>query len=482
LAKYKNEIVGRAAEQERLRRALGSREPELVVVYGRRRVGKTYLVRSFFGSKIAFELTGAYDAPLSEQLANFGRALRSAPGSAHRDAGMPASWSEAFEQLKRHLAGLAAQREKRVVFIDELPWLASRKSGFLRAFEHFWNAWASSRPELLVVVCGSAASWMTRTLLHARGGLHNRVTEAIRLEPFRLAEARAYLESRRVKLSPYQVFELYLALGGVPHYLRQVQPGRSAAESINRLCFAPDAPLRDEFKLVYASLFEHPERHEAVVRALAKQRSGINRAALLDKSGLRSGGGASATLEELEASGFIARVSPHGRQVKDSLYRLTDEYSLFYLRWMERAASSGPNVWLTKRGSPSWRAWSGYAFESVCLKHITELKRAIGIEAVETTEASWFRAGDDEPGAQIDLVIDRKDGCINLCEMKFSETEYAIDKSYARELATKVSAFAAATRTRKALFLTMVTVSGLRENAHKHDLVQSTVDATSFLR
>jgi hypothetical protein len=452
------------------------------VVYGRRRVGKTYLIRRFFGARIGFELTGTYDAPLAEQLGNFARALRAAPGSVSGDVGPPAGWSDAFEQLKRHLQRLPSQRDKRVVFIDELPWLASRKSGFLRAFEHFWNSWASTRTDLLVVVCGSAASWMTRTLLHARGGLHNRVTEAIRLEPFRLAEAQAYLESRRVRLSPYQVFELYLALGGVPHYLRQVEPGRSAAESINRLCFAPNAPLRDEFKLLYASLFEHSERHEAVVRALAKQRSGINRAALLDKSGLRSGGGASSTLEELEASGFITRVSPYGRQLRDSLYRLVDEYSLFYLRWMERASSSGPNVWLTKRGSPAWRAWSGYAFESVCLKHVTELKRAIGVEAVETMETSWHRAGGDEPGAQIDLVIDRKDGCINLCEMKFSESEYAIDKGYARELANKVSAFSRATGTRKALFLTMVTVSGVRENAHKLELVQSTVDASSFLR
>lgn len=479
MAKYAADIVGRVAEQARLRRVLTSSEPELVVVHGRRRVGKTFLVRQFFGDRICFELTGAYDAPLAEQLASFARALRQAQGS--EDTGAPASWAEAFELLKR-LLEKAPRSAKRVVFIDELPWLASRKSGFLRAFEHFWNAWASTRRDLVVVVCGSAASWMTRTLLHARGGLHNRVTETIRLEPFRLAEARAYLESRRVKLSPYQLFELYLALGGVPHYLRQVEPGRSAAENINRLCFSAHAPLRDEFKVLYASLFEHAERHEAVVRVLAKQRGGITRAELLDKSGLRSGGGASSTLEELEASGFIARVSPYGRQVKDSLFRLVDEYSLFYLRWIERSTTTGPNVWLTKRNSPSFRAWSGYAFESVCIKHITELKRAIGVEAVETTESSWRYAGGDEPGAQIDLVIDRKDGCINLCEMKFSESEFTIDKGYGRELANKVAAFGRATSTRKALFLTMVTVAGVRDNAHKLALVQSEVDASSFLR
>ncbi len=481
MAKYETGIVGRVAEQARLRRALSSSEPELVVVYGRRRVGKTFLIRQFFGAQIGFELTGTYDAPLAEQLANFGRALRGAQGGPS-DLSAPSSWAEAFEQLKRFLEKPRSSRDKRVVFIDELPWLASRRSGFLRAFEHFWNAWASTRRDLLVVVCGSAASWMTRTLLHARGGLHNRVTEAVRLEPFRLAEARAYLESRRIKLSQHQVFELYLALGGVPHYLRQVEPGRSAAENINRLCFSAHAPLRDEFKVLYASLFEHAERHEAVVRVLAKQRGGITRAELLEKSGLRSGGGASSTLEELEASGFIARVSPYGRQVKDSLFRLADEYSLFYLRWIERSTSTGPNVWLTKRSSPAFRAWSGYAFESVCIKHVTELKRAIGIEAVETTESSWRYTGGDVPGAQIDLVIDRKDGCINLCEMKFAEGEYTIDKSHGRELANKVAAFGRATGTRKALFLTMVTVAGVRENAHKLEHVQSEVDACAFLR
>jgi hypothetical protein len=362
---------------------------------------------------------------------------------------------------------------KWVVFFDELPWLASPRSRFLAALDHFWNSWASRQRHLIVVICGSAASWMIHKVIQHRGGLHNRVTERIRLEPFTLGEAFQYLRSRGVNLGRRQTLELYLALGGIAHYLKQVEPGRSAAQSIDDVCFSPTGVLTDEFGRLYASLFEHADRHVRVIRALNEKRRGLTRSELLRVGGVPTGGGATALLDELVESGFVLRTLPFAKAAKDALYRLSDEYSMFYLTWIERHRSSGPDIWLKKQAGPAWRAWSACAFESVCLKHVRQLKQALGIAGVETTESAWsYRRKDDSlAGAQIDLLLDRRDNCINLCEMKFSQGEFVIDRRYAEELRRNREVFREVTKTRKTLFVTMVTAFGVRDNEYRRELV-----------
>lgn len=475
-------LVGRHRQRTTLAEAMASADPELVALYGRRRIGKTFLVREQLGPDICFELTGMYRVPLGTQLRNFSLALGDALGRGIAPA-VPDSWLEAFRQLRVMLEGLPERRRKRVVFLDELPWLASRRSGFLSAFEHFWNSWASTRRDLVVVVCGSAAAWMLNRLLRARGGLHNRVTRRIRLAPFTLAEARELLAARRVELDPYQLIELYMALGGVPHYLKEIERGESAAQCIDRVCFAPGGLLRDEFGEVYASLFEKADRHLTFVRALASKRRGLTRNELLAATGLPTGGGTTTTLRELEASGFILRTPQFGLKAKDEVYRLADEHSLFHLHWIEKHRGRAEGVWIRKRRSPAWRAWSGYAFEGVCLKHADALRRALGISGVETTESTWQHRprDDDEQGAQIDLLIDRRDRCINLCEMKFCEGEFVVDKAYARALRNKREIFARVTKTSKALFTTLVTTHGVRANRHRHAAVDCTVEVDALL-
>ena len=307
-------LIGRIRERAVLEEALGSPDPELVAVYGRRRVGKTFLVRETLGSALLFELTGVHGAPRAEQLRNFATAMEAATG--RKDKESIADWLQAFQQLQTALAPRLKRGPKRVIFFDELPWLASRKSGFLRAFEHFWNSWGSRQTRLVVVICGSAASWMIERILRAKGGLHNRVTRRLRLLPFTLAETRALLESRNVRLEPYQLVELYMTMGGIPHYLKEVRRGRSAAENIERICFDRDGLLHDEFNNLYPSLFERPERHESIVRVLASSPRGLNRTDLLERAELSSGGRTSGVLSELEASGFITRTSAFGRPVK----------------------------------------------------------------------------------------------------------------------------------------------------------------------
>jgi len=468
-------LVGRARERELFEQVMASPEAELVAIYGRRRVGKTFLVREVLGDHLVFELTGLYGASLAEQLANFAGALAASHGSSFAP---PENWMVAFDQLVSALKQRSGR--KRVVFFDELPWLASRRSGFLRAFEHFWNAWAVKQRDLVVIACGSAAAWMIHELLAARGGLHNRVTRRIRLAPFTVAETESYLASRHIELGRYQILELYTALGGVPYYLKQVERGDSATTAIDRLCFSHDGALRDEFDKLYASLFEHSERHVQLVRALGAKPRGLSRAELLETSELGSGGTVTRTLDELEESGFITRVPTRGRRTREAIYRLTDEYSLFYLKWIDRQRSAA-NAWATKRGSPAWRAWSGYAFEGICLKHVTALKRALGIEAVETEESAWHHRAVDKTdrGVQIDLVIDRKDATSNVCEMKFSEGEFVIDKRYADELRVKRDTFRRVTGTRNAVILTLITTHGLRNNQYAKELVDKslTMDA-----
>jgi len=479
-------VIGRKDEQEKLSRALASAESEFVAVYGRRRVGKTYLIREFFGQAIRFELTGMHGVSLRDQLVNFASALARAKGL-DETLQPPATWLEAFAQLERHIESLGAPAggRKHVIFLDELPWLDTARANFCAALEHFWNSWASKRRDLLLVVCGSAASWMVRYLVEAKGGLHNRVTRKIRLLPFTLGETRAFLRSRGVDLTDYQVIELFMALGGVPHYLKMAESGWSAAQIIDRTCFHPQGEMRTEFDKLYASLFDKPDEHLAIVKALAKKAGGLTRTELLAAAGLPSGGTATGRLNELAESGFIQMTVPFGRREKDALIRLADEFSLFHEAWIaplgRKPADDGH--WLKQRGTPRWRAWSGYAYEGACLKHASRIKAALGIGGVQTSEAPWRHIGSEAaPGAQIDLLIDRADDTISLCEMKFSEGQFTIDKSYAAELRQKRDTFRRITGTRKNIFLTMITTFGIADNAYAKELVTSSVLADELFR
>jgi hypothetical protein len=468
-------LIGRLEEQAVLRKVLRGNEPEFLALYGRRRVGKTFLIREFFREAIRFELTGIHDASRSLQLRNFSDQLARAMGTRLRPE-VPADWYAAFGQLTTYLESLDTAR-RHVVFFDEIPWLATRRSGFLQALEHFWNSWASRQPHLVVIICGSAAAWMIDKVIHNRGGLYNRVTRRIRLEPFSLAEVRQFLESRNVRLESRQIIELFMVLGGIPHYLKEVEPRCSAAQNIDAICFSPSGLLATEFPHLYAALFEQPARHLEIVRALASHPSGLTRQQLLEKADRSSGGRTTATLDELVESGFVHRIDPWDKARRDALYRLADEFSLFYLKWMESQRRRGEGTWLKLRGTPAWRVWSGYAFENVCLRHLPRIKHALGIAGVETTHGSWLHRPTTrvDEGAQIDLLIDRRDDVINVCEVKFADDQFVIDKQYARDLQRKLDVFRRATRTHKSLFLTMITTFGVRNNAYAADLVASEI-------
>lgn len=468
-------VIGRSEETAQLLEALSSRQAELVVLHGRRRIGKTFLVRNVCKEHIRFEINGMHRATLKDQLRNFHITL-----AAHRkNLAEPVDWLEAFQQLGTYIASLRGKRKK-VIFIDEFPWLDGRRSRFLPAFSNFWNAFASKRKDLVVVICGSAASYMVRKIIHDRGGLHNRITRHVRLEPFRLAEAEQLLRHNGVRLTRYDVLRLYMALGGVPFYLQMVKSGESAAQAIDRLCFRANGPLRDEFAKVFASLFEHSDNHERIVRALARVCKGMTRDDVARASKVRTGGTLSKTLQELEASGFIQRYMPY-RGIKEPLYRLSDEHALFHLKFIESSRPSGGSYWTRLQGQAAFVAWAGFTFETICMKHVEQIKQGLGISGVHSEHGSWF-ARRANGGAQVDLLIDRDDHVINLCEMKFRTAPFTIDKKYAGELGRKIEAFRQETGTRKAILLTFVTTYGLAPNSYSRQLVQGELSMDALFR
>ncbi|PWV47694.1 ATP-binding protein [Chitinophaga sp. S165] len=473
-------LIGREEEKAISQRALLSEEAELVAIYGRRRIGKTFLIRNFYQKQLIFEFSGVHNATLNDQLANFAQALTRSIKSLHIEP--PVDWRSAFSLLESYVAPLI-KKQKRVLFFDEFPWIQTPRSGFMQAFEHFWNMWASRQENLVVVICGSAASWMIQKVINNPGGLHNRVTKRIRLLPFNLSETEAYLKSRKIKLDQYQLLQLYMAMGGVPLYLKEVNIGESTAQALNRTCFTKSGLLHNEFKILFQSLFEEAVHHMDVIRALAAKPGGLTRNEIIEVCSLTSGGGATQLLEELSESGFITPYVPFEKNYRDSIYKLTDEYSLFYIKFIENSKSHGASNWLRLSESASWKSWSGLAFESICLKHDQQIKKAIGIADVYSEVSPWrYVAKEKEEGAQIDLLFDRRDNCVNLCEMKFSLSEFVIDKKYAAALAQKERVFRQKTKTRKTLFLTLITTHGAQKNDNYINLIQKEITMEALFK
>jgi AAA+ ATPase superfamily predicted ATPase len=467
-------IIGREDEIKILQRLLSSKDAELLAIYGRRRVGKTFLIKTFYADHMVFTCTGQLSGTTTQQLVNFTKQLYTCfPEKKPQPA--PQTWQEAFQQLRECIDGIKA-RGKKVLFFDELPWLDTHKSGFLSAFGYFWNMYVPGRDDLLVVICGSAASWMIKKVVHNKGGLHNRITQRIRLQPFTLKETETYLQHRKINLTRYQVLQLYMVMGGVPHYLNAIERGLSVPQQVEKICFDKDGLLSGEFENLYAALFSSSEKHIKVVRALAQKNKGLTRGELLAAGKLLTGGGLTVILDEMEESGFIEKTQPYNKQVKESLFRLTDEFSLFYLKFMEGSQNREKGQWLARSTTPAYLSWCGYAFENICLKHVGQIKKALGIGSVYSIQSSWYKAGGKQSdGAQIDLLIDRNDQCINICEMKFSTTAYTIDKKYAAALQRKKMVFRQDTGTNKALLLTFVTTYGLSDNAYKVQSVDNAV-------
>lgn len=468
-----NVIVGRTSEIKTLESLLENSRPEFVSVIGRRRVGKTFLIKQTFQHRIDFELTGLQHASKSEQLQNFIFAFRNYFPDFEFEKS-PKSWLDAFFMLSNALENKQKQ-EKIVVFLDELPWLGTKRSGFIMALGWFWNSWASNQ-NIVVVICGSAASWMIEKIINDRGGLHNRVTKRIFLKPFSLGETEAFLRSRNIHLSQFQITQIYLTMGGIPMYLDQLRPNLSAIQNIQLICFEPNGYLRKEFDRLFASLFDNSENHIEVIKVLASKRMGMTREEIIAKTKFQNGGMLTQILDELQQSGFTEIYASFGKKKQLSLYRLIDPYSLFYLTFIAPLAQNTQADFTKLSDLPNYKTWSGYAFENICFIHLAQIRKALGISGIYTSIASFYaKATDNLPGTQIDLLIDRGDHSINLCEIKYSQADYTVTKGDVENLEKKKKVFQHHTKTKKHIFTSLITTFGVTENAHRLNHINQVV-------
>lgn len=457
------QIVGRKEEVNELQRIYDSASSEFVVVYGRRRVGKTFLVREFFHDDFVFYATGVARGNRNEQLAHFHNRLIHYGSSDEQS--IPLDWFEAFERLEMLVR--KSKKKRKVIFLDELPWMDTQKSEFLRALELFWNEWASARKDIVLVVCGSAASWMVNKVINNHGGLHNRLTCRLKLLPFTLAETKEYLEIHRCKWDILSIAECYMVLGGIPYYLHLLDKKRSLAQNIDRLFFTESALLADEFDNLYNSLFTKSEDYVKIVETLSKKKSGFTRDEIVKGTKLSNGGGLTRKLIALEQCGFIRKYKTIG--AVPYLYQLSDCFTLFYFQFLKNGTYSDHETWMHLLTTSTCTTWRGLAFERLCFAHLQQIKHKLGISGILTNTCSYYSGQ-----AQVDMIIERADRAVTVCEMKFSERPYAITKSEWDKIEGRLNEVQSYFK-RKTLFFTMVTTNGLAKNKYSINYVHQEV-------
>lgn len=469
-------IIGREKEQKLLREAYNDEYSQFVVVYGRRRVGKTFLVRETFNYKFTFQHSGIANMPKHIQLEEWKKSLQKHGLKVNET---PKDWLEAFSLLDDLIR--KSRVKKKVIFIDELPWMDTQGSGFVPALEHFWNAYASARKDVLLIVCGSATSWIVDKIIHNHGGLHNRLNKKINLRQFTLHECELYAKSRKLGMQHRQLLECYMVMGGIPFYWSLLRKELSLPQNIDSIFFSEDGELNNEFDALYRSLFKKPEAYINVINTLGKKRVGMTRDEIVTESGLESNGKLTTILKDLEYCGFIRKYNQIGKVVKDSMYQLVDFYTLFYFKFILENKRHDPNFWSKSIGSALYNNWCGLAFERVCFAHIPQIKHALSIGGVVTNEYSWsVRKTEERPGAQIDLLLDRGDQTINICEIKYSaSSEYTLDEEEETKILSRRERFMEETGSTKAVHLTLITTRGLTQNSHS-DIFQSVVVAESL--
>ena len=469
-------IIGRNKEQKLLNKAYVSKESEFIVVYGRRRVGKTYLIREFYEKKkcIFVHATGEIKGKMHEQLNRFSESLSKA---FFDNAPLQLkSWEEAFKLLEQQIHKYADR--KIVVFLDELPWLVTRRSGLLKIIDYYWNHHWSKLNNVILIVCGSSASWLMKNIIYDKGGLHNRITCEINLKPFSLSETREFLTFRKIKLSNRHILSLYMALGGIPYYLKYIEKGLTAEQNIQQIIFDINSPLKNEFKKLFQSLFTNASAYIEIIKLLSKTKSGLARSDIDAKTKLSSNGGRlTERLRDLCSAGFIEEHLSWQKKTGE-YYKLIDEFSLFYFYWIETQQSKRftADHWINQSKKPSYISWSGYAFECICMKHVDQIVGALNIKSGGIVDSWRFIPRKNlEDGAQIDLLIDRNDDAITICEIKFSNSAFSIDKQYCRVLEKKIKIFKEKTKTRKQIFFTIISAQGLKNNIYSEELVDSIV-------
>lgn len=468
-----DKIIGRDKEIAEINRLYESGKSEFLAVYGRRRVGKTFLVDQALKGKITFRHAGLSPVEKNSQANNLRAQLKhfyfSLKSQGTKVKKCPTSWIEAFYLLSQLLENLD-NGGRQVIFLDELPWMDTPRSGFVTALEGFWNNWACHRDDMFLVVCGSANSWMLDNLVNNHGGLYGRTTFEIKLKPFQLRECELFFESNGIKMSRYDVVQSYMILGGIPYYLGYLKKGLSLAQNIDCLFFAENAKLSDEYDRLFASVFSNPEEMKRIVRTLSERHSGFTRQDIISKNGFQDGGAVTKMLKALIASDFIEKYIPFGEGSRNEHYKLSDPFCLFYLKYLQGQSVNDSAFWTNNVASQRVGIWRGIAFEEVCFRHISQIKKALGISGISSEHSAWSVKGDDnKDGAQIDLIINRKDNVVNLCEAKFYNENFAVDKNYHQKLIHRQNIIGELIPRRSVTHNVLITTYGLTYNSYSGD-------------
>lgn len=473
-------MIGRIEQTKAMEKSITAKRSAFVAITGRRRVGKTFLIRQVYEKNFCFTVTGIQNTAVQTQINNFLNKLKEYSPK-QPIVGKINSWQDVFILFKKYLESLS-KTKKQVIFIDELPWMATAKSGFIQLLAHLWNDYLSKEKHFVLVICGSATSWITQKIINDKGGFHNRVTLPLHLKPFTIAETKQFLLSKNINHTPTGIAEIYMIMGGLPYYLEQIEKGESVSKTIERLFFSETGILKNEFQNLYKALFNNWENHEALVRTLALSHQGLTREELIQKSKVQAGGPFTRAMYDLVVTGFVTETAPFGKRKRGTLYRLADEYSVFYHRFIKGNEKKDSAIWQTIANSQKYKIWRGFAFETLCLKHIDEIKNALGIRNVYTEIDSFSKQGDEkESGFQIDILIDRKDATINICECKFYESNFEITKKYAQEIKKRKAAFIKFTNTKKLVLNTFIANEDVLESPYSLEVVDNFINIKALM-
>ena len=485
-------IIARKEEQAILEEIFSSKTAEFLAIYGRRRIGKTILIRYFFEEKDAIFLntTGTLHGSMSEQINNFTQQIgETFYQGAQLKKGK--NWNETFKILNDAIR-TEASNKKVILFLDEFPWMATKNSKLLQNLDYYWNQYWSKENRIKLIICGSSASWIIKNIINNKGGLHNRITRTIHLEPYNLRDTKRFLNHFGIKLNNQQITQLYMVTGGVPYYLSYVKQGLSAAQNIENLAFRRNSFLLNEFNNLFSALFEDAEIYINIMRTIAKKRYGINQEDLFNYIKNFSKGGRSIDkLKALEDASFIIKFKSHLNNKKGIYYKVIDEYTLFYFNWIEPLKDTllirgmKKNYWNSIQNTPEWYSWAGYSFEAICYKHISQISDALNMSPTAIPN-SWKHAptknNPKEQGAQIDLLFDRKDNAITLCEIKYTAKPFEINKLYADQLNKKINTFKQITKTKKQIFLAIISANGLKNTLYTEELVDNIITLDDFFK
>ena len=479
-----NHIIGRDEEIKVLQSFLTSKKAEFLAIYGRRRIGKTFLIRQFFqGKNIAFfNSTGEKDAPMKTQIAHFTKQI-----SATFYSGIKLekckNWDETFELLTKTFQTVE-KHKKIVLFFDEFPWMAGQNARLLQSLDYYWNHYWSNDPRIKLIICGSSASWIIDNIVNNEGGLHNRLTQKIALEPFNLSQTADFLKDKGISLSKKHIVDLYMCMGGIPYYLSKIEKGISATQIIESLAFTKQGFLLEEFDNLFSSLFKNSELYIDIIKTIAVHRYGVIQNELLERVGKNLvGKGGVDKLKALKDTGFIMDFISLFHIEKGRYYKLIDNYSLFYLYWIEPVKNTllkkslVNGYWDKIKTKSEWHSWSGLAFEAICYEHLPEITKALELSPT-SVPGTWryvSKKNSDEKGAQIDLLFDRDDDAITICEIKYSDKPFVITKEYAMKLEQKLEIFKKITRTSKQLFLVFISANGIKSNQYSEKLVTKVI-------